>query len=80
VTHDWTDPVVAPSARRHGVPPADAVHAYRNAIRHWIMEDGIVMTVGADQAGRFLEVAHVTDTEGRPVIIHAMPARRKFLG
>jgi hypothetical protein len=43
------------------------------------MDDGLVMTIGADQAGRLLEVAHVTDSDGRSVIVHAMPARRKFL-
>lgn len=44
--------------------PEEAVHAFRNPVRHWIMEDGIIMTIGADTAGRLLEVAHVTDSDG----------------
>jgi hypothetical protein len=37
------------------------------------------MYVGADRSGRLLEVGVVRDEENRPVIVHAMPARRRFL-
>ena len=36
------------------------------------------MLIGPDEAGRFLEVA-VASAEGLEFVVHAMPARRKFL-
>jgi hypothetical protein len=66
------------SARRHGVADDDMVRAYEYAIRVLDLE-GMVMYVGADRSGRILEVGVVRDEENRPVIVHAMPARRRFL-
>ncbi len=44
------------------------LHAYRHPIR----------VFGADTAGRMLEVG-VAESEGIEFIVHAMPARAKFL-
>ena len=65
------------SARRHGIPDDDMLHAYRHPIRVFDL-DGLTMLVGADSSGRLLEVG-VAVGEGIEFIVHAMPARQKFL-
>lgn len=52
-------------------------HAYRNPIRVFSLDD-LVMLIGADEKGRFLEIG-VAAAEGVEFIVHAMPARPKFL-
>lgn len=71
------DPVVLESARKHGISDADMLHAYRNPIRVFALDD-LVMLIGADEAGRLLEVG-VAEAEGLEFIVHAMPARQRFL-
>ncbi len=53
------------------------LHAYRHPIRVFAMDD-LVMLIGADQSGRLLEVG-VAEAEGLEFIVHAMPARERFL-
>jgi hypothetical protein len=43
------------------------------------MDDGFTMFTGLDRAGNPLEVGVVEAEDGTVVIIHAMPARPKFL-
>ncbi len=74
----WEDPVVAPSALKHGITRDDVLHAFRNPIRMWDLGDGFTMMVGASRSGKALEVGCV-DSDAAPVIVHAMPARAKFL-
>ena len=71
------DPVVLDSARRHGIADNDMLHAYRNPIRVFDPDD-MTMLIGPDEAGRLLEVG-VASADGVEFIIHAMPARPKFL-
>ena len=71
------DPVILASARKHGIPDDDMLHAYRNPIRVFAFDD-LTMLVGADTAGRMIEVGLATG-EGVEFIAHAMPARPKFL-
>lgn len=71
------DPVVLESARKHGISDSDMLHAYRNPIRVFALDD-LVMLIGADEAGRLLEVG-VAEAEGLEFIVHAMPARQRFL-
>ena len=54
------------------------IHAFCNPIRVESLDDGFTMFVGPDHAGNFLEVG-VIDSERGPVIVHAMPARPKYL-
>lgn len=42
------------------------------------LDDGFVMFVGADPAGNLLEIGVIDSTDG-PIIVHAMPARPKYL-
>jgi hypothetical protein len=53
------------------------LHAYRNPIRVYVLDD-LVMLIGGDEAGRLLEVG-VAEAEGVEFIVHAMPARQRFL-
>ena len=71
------DPVILASARKHGVSDNDMLHAYRNPIRVFEFDE-LTMLIGADPAGRLLEVGTAT-AEGIEFIVHAMPARQKFL-
>jgi hypothetical protein len=72
------EPIIADSARQHGVEDEDMLHAYRNPITVWPLDEGLTMFVGPDRAVRLLEVG-VVDGDLGPVIVHAMPARPKFL-
>ena len=71
------DPVILESARKHGISDDDMLHAYRNPIRVYVLDD-LVMLIGGDDAGRLLEVG-VVQAEGVEFIVHAMPARERFL-
>ena len=71
------DPVVLDSARKHGVSDDDMLHAYRNPIRVFDLDD-LVMLIGADESARLIEIG-VARSEGIEFIVHAMTARRKFL-
>jgi hypothetical protein len=72
------DVYVAPDARKHRVREEDMLHALDHPIRVFDLDDGLTMVVGADPAGRLLEVEVVEGDRGL-VIVHAMPARQKFL-
>ena len=72
--------LILPSARRHGVEDDDMRHALHNAIVFHDQDDEVIIAVGADQAGRLIEVGFVESDDEHRVIIHSMrPARRKFL-
>jgi len=72
------DPVIAPSALKHGLDEEQIIHAYRNPVRVWDLGDGFTMIVGPNEAAIFLEVGYV-EGEQVHVIVHAMHAREKFL-
>jgi hypothetical protein len=71
------DPVILASARRHGITDHDMLYAYRNPIRV-LDRDDLTMLIGPDRSGRLLEVG-VASAEGLDFILHAMPARPRFL-
>ncbi|WP_419553730.1 hypothetical protein [Candidatus Poriferisodalis sp.] len=75
------DPVVRHSARRHGISDEDMLHAYRNPMRAFRDEDdeNFIMYIGGDRSGQPLEVGVVADEEGRETVVHAMPARPRYL-
>lgn len=56
----------------------DVLHVYRNPIRVWDLGDGFTMMIGANVAAIILEVGYVHGATA-DVIVHAMPAREKFL-
>ena len=53
------------------------LHAYRNPVRRFDLGD-LDMLIGPDGTGRLLEIG-VASAEGFEFVVHAMPARRKFL-
>lgn len=72
------EPHILPSARNYDVDDADMLHAWRNPLDVFEQDDELTMLIGADHAGRLLEVGVIQATQGA-VIVHAMPARRKYL-
>ncbi|MFN8021451.1 MAG: hypothetical protein U0Q03_07985 [Acidimicrobiales bacterium] len=71
------DSVVLASARKHGVADDDIIHAYHQPIRVLVL-DALTMLIGPDLAGRLLEIG-ISTREGIDFIVHAMPARPKFV-
>ena len=71
------EPVIIASARKHGVLDDDILHAYRHPTRVLQLDD-LVMLIGPGQSGQLLEIG-VSRAEGIDFIIHAMPARAKFI-
>lgn len=67
------------SASRHGVAEEDAHHAYRNAIDGYDVGDDMSMYVGPARDGALLEVG-VVEWHGTTAVVHAMPARPRYLG
>ncbi len=53
------------------------LHAYRNPIRVFDIDD-LSMLIGPDGSARLLEIG-VARTEGIDFVVHAMPARPKFV-
>ena len=72
------DPIIAPSALKHGLDEPEILHAYRNPVRIWDLGDGFTMIVGPNQSAIFLEIGYV-DGDHVHVIVQAMRAREKFL-
>ena len=70
---------VEPAARKHGVNEDDMFHAVRHHWRAFETDDpAVTMFIGPSTEGDPLEVGVVEDAEG-VAVIHAMPARAKFL-
>lgn len=71
---------IRPSARRHGVPDEDMLHA----IHHSMVVDDLGedpdrwLVIGPDPAGNLLEVVVLVTAEGDELIIHAMPLRSVY--
>lgn len=42
------DPIIAGSARKHGVSDEDMLHAYANPIRVFDLDEGFTMIIGAN--------------------------------
>lgn len=72
------EPIIAESARKHGVSDEDMLHAYANPLRVFDLDEGFTMIIGANRAAIIYEVGVVEATLA-PVIVHAMRARAKFL-
>lgn len=71
-------PIIAESARKHGVSDEDMLQVYANPFRVFELDEGFTMLIGANHAAIIFEVGIVDGAE-TPVIVHAMRAREKFL-
>lgn len=71
---------ILPSAGRHGVSDDNIRHATSNAIAAITTPDqpDFTMLIGPDRAARLLEVGLV-EADDQDYVIHAMPARPKYL-
>lgn len=72
------DPVILASSRRHGIAEEDMLHAYRNPIRAFDLDEDLTMLIGPDRSAQLLEVG-VATAAGIVFIVHAMVARARFL-
>ncbi|HSP38258.1 MAG TPA: hypothetical protein VLR26_10950 [Frankiaceae bacterium] len=72
------EPVIAPSARKHGIRDDQMRHALEYPVRLFEMDEGFTMLIGPDATGRLLEIG-VVEGDSALVIVHAMPARKSFL-
>jgi hypothetical protein len=68
---------IARSAHRHGIEDEDILHALRLATAFAEVDD-LVMWLGPGRDGQLLEIG-VTEIAGDEWVVHAMPARRKYL-
>jgi hypothetical protein len=64
-------------ARKHGVHDDDILHAYHHPIRVLQLDD-LTMLIGPGLSARLLEIG-VAIGDGIDFIVHAMPARPKFI-
>lgn len=69
---------VRDGARKHGVTDVDMRHAVRHAIRSRELDEYTTLLIGADTAGRLLEVVVADIETDRARIIHAMALRASF--
>jgi hypothetical protein len=67
---------IAESARDHGVPDEDILHALRHPLRI-IEEDDLSMVLGPSRSAELLEIG-VLDLSTDPAVVHAMPMRPKY--
>ena len=71
---------IVASARNHGISDDDIRHAFTNAVAAITTPDqpDFTMLIGADIAGKFLEIG-VLAAEDNDYVIHAMAARSRYL-
>lgn len=74
---------VHPSALKHGIKPSDAIQAAEWSL--WIeplADDGPPareLRLGFDTSARLLETVVLVHANGDEMVIHDMPARKKYL-
>jgi hypothetical protein len=62
------------------VADEDMLHAVRNPVHVFELDDGLTLVTGPDRASSLIEVGFVVAVDGVVVIVHALrPARPKFL-
>ncbi|CCG03597.1 hypothetical protein [Blastococcus saxobsidens] len=75
------EPIILPSAFRHGIEEPDILHAYRNAYRS--VEDrgdhSLIMLTGAARNGVTILEIGVVIRDGQSFVMHAMRARDSYL-
>ncbi len=71
--------LIGESARKHGIADEDMLHAVRNAIAQWRLDDNFTMRVGPARVGDLLEVGVLGIDSDDPVIVHAMPCRPQYM-
>lgn len=67
------------SALKHGVSAGDAILAATQYLVFAELAEDRELRLGFDSSGRLLETVVIALNKGPQVVIHAMPARRKYL-
>ena len=62
----YVEVVIAESARKHGVPDDDILHAYRNPFQTTYYDEGLSMLIGATAPGTRSRSASSTTTRPKP--------------
>ena len=70
---------IVESARRHDITDKNMLHAVRNAVAQWRLDDDFTMRTGPARNGDLLEVGVLGIDTDDPVIVHAMPARPQYM-
>lgn len=70
---------IAQTARKHGITDDDMLHAVRNPIAQWQLDDDFTMRVDPAHDGDLLEVGILGIDTDDSVIVHAMGARPRYL-
>jgi hypothetical protein len=70
---------IGQTARKHGITDEDMLHAVRNPIAQWRLDDDFMMRVGPAPDGDLLEIGVLGIDTDDPVIVHAMRARTEYL-
>jgi hypothetical protein len=70
---------VAQTARKHDIADEDMLHAARNGVAQWRLDENFTMRVGPARDGDLLEVGVLGIDTDDPVIVHAMRARPQYL-
>lgn len=71
------DPVILPSARKHGIKDESIMQVYASPRRKIEEDENKTMLIGYDILGRLLEVC-VVESETGNYIIHAMKASYRY--
>ncbi len=70
---------IVQTARKHDITDDDMLHAVRNPIAQWQLDDDFTMRVGPARNGYLLEIGILGIDTDDPVIVHAMRARPQYL-
>lgn len=74
------EPIILDPAFKHGVEEADILHALRHGVEWGQIDDGFIMYVGPARNGiDLLEIGLLVPWHEDVAVVHAMPARAKFL-
>lgn len=69
----------AVTARKHNVVDDDMLHAVRNPVAQWRLDDDLLMRTGPARDGQLLEIGVLGIDTDDPVIVHAMRCRPRYL-
>lgn len=70
---------IADAGQKHGIADEDILHAVRNAVAQWRLDDDFTMRTGPARDGNLLEVGVLDIDSDDPVIVHAMLCRPRYL-
>lgn len=74
------EPIILEPAFKHGIKEADILHALGHGEEWGQIDEGLIMHIGPARSGvELLEIGLLIPWHGDVAVVHAMPARDKFL-